>query len=236
MNIDNEGLLYYDESDKGKEILFKNDAKKRIPNDVSKFYQLLQNSDLIIKYSINNLDNEKVRYMLRRFLELKNKVQLTDLPTSYYVEDGIMHGTVIHYYQDAPSLDSIFRTHQLGELKKYYMHDDDNIHNLFMLLSDIISIIEELKDNEILYIDSNPGNFVLFNNQAKLIDFDPSYNRIRYGNDKHDIREVLKGIEELVFLANKRFGLYDLYVSRIKSFDAMRKHLVKVENKVRKRR
>jgi len=234
MNIDNNGIFYFDEHDKGEEIFFKKDVDKKNPLELSRFYKLLNNPEFIIKYATYNFDNEKIINMLRRFMELQKKVHLTDLPTSYYMEDGIMKGTVIPYYPDSENLYRIALTRNLLNLANYYYHDDDMLHNLFLLFSDMVDIIEELVDNNISYFDTNPSNFVFSNNQIKLIDFDPECDRIKYEVDKKSIRKILKEIDFLVFVVTKRFQLADLCEHYPRSFKGYRKHLVKIENKIRK--
>ncbi len=234
MNYDGNGIIYYNESHKGEEVLF-HDAPKRNKNEISsKFYELINHPELLIKYSLSNLDDEKVRYMLRRFIELEKKIKLTNLPTSYYQENNELKGIVIPYYKNGISLYTLMETHSLDELMKYYKHDDDYIHNFYLLLEDILDIIEELSDNNVYYFDTNPGNFVIKDNQVHLIDFDAKY--IKYEVDKKLFRKLLLNYDELVFLTNKRFELCDLCAYKPKNFEGMRKHLVKVENRVMKGR
>jgi hypothetical protein len=233
MKIDNNGIFYYDEHDKGKEIIFEKDFDKKKPEESSKFYKLLNNPELIIKYATYHFNDEKVMYMLKRFIELQKKVKLTDLPTSYYMEDGVIKGTVIPYYPDSPTLYNIALTRNLLNLANYYYHDDDMLHNLFLLFNDMVNVLEELVENNILYFDANPGNFVFSNNQIKLIDFDPECDRIKYEVDKKSIKKLLNEIDTAVFLVTKRFQVADLCVCYPKNFKSYRKHLIKVENRIR---
>ncbi|MBP5683830.1 MAG: hypothetical protein J6X02_01060 [Bacilli bacterium] len=234
MNIDKNGLIYYTQHDKGEEIIFEKDINKKNPDEISRFYKLNNHPELIIKYAIKNFDNEKVRYMLRTFMELQKRVYLTKLPTSYYMEDGIMKGTIIPYYDKGISLNTVSLTKKIDELMKYYYHDEDILHNLFILFSDIMDILEELVDNNVIYFDTNPGNFVLINNRIQLIDFDPEYDRIVYEVNKKNIVKMLIEFDRLVFLVTKRFGIADLCYYNPRNIQSYRKHLVKIENKIRK--
>ena len=99
-------------------------------------------------------------------------------------------------------------------------------------MSDILDIIEELKDNSIRYTDCNPGNLVLKNNQVHLIDFDPNY--VHFDFDKKNMRKLLESYDDLFFVLSKRFELIDMTAFYPKDFKAMRKRLTKVENKIMK--
>lgn len=232
MKIDNRGLVYFNEESKGKEIIFDKIPRKNGLSKPSAFYELIEDPRLLIKYSFEHLNDAKVYQMLRKFIELQSKIYNIDFPTCYYVEDNKLSGLIVPHYREAPSLFIISETHSLDELMKYYKHDDDLIHNLFLLLNDILNMMEILVENGICYQDSNSGNFVLFDNEVKLIDFD--YRFLSYDCNKENVLNVLDGIDKLVFLLNLRFGLIDLCYYRIRSFDKMRKHLIKVENRVRK--
>ncbi len=235
MNVDNSGLFYYDENSCGKEISFIKDNRKVNQYAVSRFYELLGNNEQIIKCPKFNFDSDKVRNMLEHFIVLAKKVKLTDLPTSYYMEKDKLKGTVIPYYKDAPSLYNIMDTNRLSTLMNYYKKDDDKIHNLFILFNDVLDIIEELKDNDIMYYDINPGNFVIQNNKIQLIDFDPELERIEYSINRKNFLILMQRVEYFVYFVIKGFNMDDMPVYRPRSFKSMRKRLIKEENKLRKR-
>ena len=225
-------LDYYDESKKGEELFFSDAPKKKSLNDKSRFFRVIEEPNKIIKYSITGLDVDKTVEMITRFRLVKRDITRTQLPDSLYLEDGLVKGTVIPYFENSPSLYNIVETHSLEELSKVYQHDDDEIRNLFIMFEAILNALEELKDHSILYYDSNPGNFVIHNNQVEIIDFD--HRCLRYEESKENIRKMLENFDELVFLVTKRLGLIDLPAFYPRNFKSMRKQLTKVENKIRK--
>ena len=226
------GLLCYDESDKGEEIILSEGPRKKTDSSKSQFFRVINDPNHIIKYSVTGLNVDATVKMLGHFQLVKNSVTMTDLPTSLYKEDGKITGIVIPYYENGQSLYNISETHSLEELSKYFKHDDDELHNLFILLSNILDILEELKDNDILYTDSNMGNFIFKDNKVHLIDFEPPY--VLHEQNKENIKKVLHWYDTLMFLLNRRFELIELCSYKPKDFEHMRKRLVKVENKVRK--
>jgi len=232
MNIDNNGLIYFDEISKGKEILFPIIQNKKEKNSKSTFYELLKFENYLIKCT-PTLDKAKVFTMLRLFNELKEKITLTDLPIGYYQENKTFKGTIVPYYTNSISLYQITKNYDLINLNNYYLHDDDIIHNLYLLFYDILDILEELQNNGISYLDSNPSNIILKDNQVKLIDFEPQY--LKYGINKNNIKETLSRYDDLIFHTHLNFGLDNLAIYNSKDFKAMRKHLIKLENRIRKK-
>ncbi len=233
MKIDNLGIPYFNESDKGNELFFYSIRTSNKKATKSKFYELLALKEYLIKYSQINLNKEEYLTMLSIFKGMQSKITLTDFPIGYYEEQGSLKGTIIPYYKNSISLLEITENKTLKDLKKYYHHDNDKLHNLYLLLNDILNILEELQDNSIGYVDSNPTNFLIKENQIKLIDFDPKY--LLYESNNKNINAVLTRFDDLVYYLHLNFKIADLPIYKAKNFKTMRKHLVKLENKMRKR-
>ena len=233
MKFDSQGLPYFNISDKGKKIIFHTPNNKNKKTNKSSFYELLTLKDYLIKYSHTVLDKDTYFMMLKTFKDTQDKITLTNLPIGYYEEKDTLKGTIIPYYKDSISLAEITESKNLDNLSKYYFHDDDKLHNLYILLNNILDILEELQNNGICYIDSNPSNFLIKDNQIKLIDFDPKY--ILYGLNNKNINATLTRFDDLVFYLHLHFQLDNLAIYKAKNFKTMHKHLVKLENKMRKR-
>ena len=143
MMKDSNGLSYLTEENKGEEILFTKHPKKEGNNDNSLFYKVIGNEDLIIKYSLKEFNQLKLYEMLIKFQEIKDKIIGTDLPTSYYVENNELRGTIVPYYKNSISLYQSAKNQSLYTLQEYYKHDDDKIHNLYLLCFDILDKLEK---------------------------------------------------------------------------------------------
>ena len=234
MKIDDFGIPYFNESDKGKQIFHTLPKSRYKKTTNSYFYELLTLKDYIIKYSKKEIPKDEYLNMLKIFKDTKEKITLTDFPIGYYEEGNIFKGTIIPYYPNSISLLQTTENRTLADLKKHYYHDDDNLHNLYVLLNNILDILEELQNNGISYLDSNPSNFLIKDNKIKLIDFEPKY--LYYGLNNKNICATLLRFDDLVFFLHLNFKLDDLAIHQAKNFKAMRKHLVKLENKMRKKR
>lgn len=229
MKIDNNGFTYYDETSKGELVTFSNIDNIKINNN---FFHLLDNPNYIIKKS-DDLNLDRLMIMLDRFNKLKNVIKLTDFPLSYYMENNKIEGTVIPYYPDTIPLYTISKTRKISNLTPLYNHDEDCIRNVFCLYNDILDIFQELLDNGVFYYDSNSTNFVFSNNEVKLIDFDPK--RVLFDGIHKEYKTVIDGVYALINLMTERFFYYEEVLYFPRSIEGMRKHLVKLENKVRKK-
>ena len=229
MKIDNKGICYYDENDKGQEIFFNLGRNLKIK---SKFFEVINNPNIIIKCP-NEFNIEKELELLERFIKLKDIITKTELPTSYFKDNNIICGTGVPYYSDAPALFTLSVDKDKDLIRDYFMRDDDRIRNMFILYNLILDLMEELFENNICYFDSNSTNYVLKDNNVYLIDFD--YRRIKFDRNKADLYQVLIGLDDLFDKMNSRFFRFDEFPYFPRSFDGFRKHLVKIENKIRKR-
>lgn len=232
--IDNRKIQFYNEKSRGKEIVFSDNHKKKNPAAASLFYEFIPDDSLIIKYFQTEIDELKLYNMLERFIEKKDKIKNIDLPTAYYKEGNSIKGLIVPYYKNGISLYQLARTGDLSTLQKYYHHDDEVIHNLYILCQDILNKLEELVDNGILYYDSNLSNFIVVDNTIKIIDFDYKY--LEYNITKETLKTVLRGFEQLFYELNKKFKLEDLCIYYPKKFSDMQRHISKTETKIRKRK
>ncbi len=231
LKLDGFNLLYYDNP------IIKNyplHLEKNMLNSKAFFYQLPLSSDYIIKYQKKIMIYDEVKEFLLKVNKIKKHIKDIDFPIGYYQEENDIRGMIIPYYINSPSLYTISETKDINELSKYYYHDDDVVHNLFLLFLDILNLIEELCDYEIYYTDIHRGNFVIYENAVKLIDFDFKYIFYTRGQEDFYYKAILYDYEHLLFKLIKMFDLYELPIYTIKSIDKMKKHVLKVENKVRK--
>ena len=231
MKIDKNGLVYYDEKDKGNEVDFHLPKNFEIK---SKFFEVIDNPSVIIKQPLTDFNEDRELEMLIEFNKVHDDIKKTDLPVSYYKENNDIVGTVVPYYDKSISLYTLSkkRDSRLYQLMEVYKRDDDAIRNLFILYREIIDLMEELYNYGICYYDSNSTNYVIKDNNVHLIDFDPKH--ISFETKRRNLYQVLIGIDDLIDRMNNRFVLYDEFPFLPHTFDGLRKHLIKIENKVRK--
>ena len=175
--LDKNNLWYIDAKDVELTRKTFGEVGKR-PEYKSSFYLIDGIDDYIIKDSTKYMKlfrKMKTLSMLKAFMKIEDNLPNVDFPVGYFANCGKVDGTVIPYYKDSISLRSFIWFSKFNELKKYYNKASDDIDNLICLLLDMLNIISGLYDNKVMYLDIHPGNFLLYNNDVKLIDFEPNY-------------------------------------------------------------
>ena len=89
--------------------------------------------------------------------------------------------------------------------------------NYIKLYLSSLSILYELYDNGVLYLDIHPKNFMIDeNNNINLIDF--VLDRIIFNNySKYDIEKFFKSFNSMIKKLNKNFGIEFLFENYIET-------------------
>ena len=197
LKYDKKGIGYLDEKDIEKRQLI---LEKR------SFYRVLRNSfysiegdtsDYIIKKLCEHslFQGLKIKKMLEGFLKIQNHLSNIDLPVGYYLENEEIWGTIVPYYMNSISIRELLRF-PVHDIMDYYYHDENNLRNLLSLYLDILLLLEEMYANNVSYLDIHQGNFVFYENQVKLIDFEPQF--IRFKTNSYYYRIILDGYLQLI--------------------------------------
>ena len=200
------------------------------------FYQIPGSNEYIVKYeNYNQISQEALFNMLERFERIKSNIKNIDFPIGYFKNQNNVKGTIIYYYQSGLSLKNVLANNEgLENLKKYYQHDDNMVHNLFLMLLDILDLIEEMYQNKVYYYDINCTNFILDKNAIKVIDFEPFRVGLKSDDDTFDdiIRNYILLCEEIF----KRYTLdYFKPVNIVNNFEDVKKYTKKIEMSNQKR-
>ena len=232
---DKNGLWYLDSRDiKTKEIYFPEVGKCNARKNT--FYLIEGMDNYIIKdsteypYFMNRFRNLS---LLKKLVEKQSDIPEIDFPFAYCKDYGILRGIVEVFYQEAISLnDLLFSTKyndsslsQLELIKKYYDHDSNNIDNVIMLLLKILELISKMYYHSIFYTDIKAGNFLLFNNDVKVIDFEPGLVHFKDRNDWY-LNFILINFAILVETVLKRCGFKDVFFSPGEDFYETEKRIL----------
>ena len=174
LRLDERNLWYLDDRDIHKKLItFEHERYNFIPR--SKFYTIDEIDDYLIKIDdqVVLFHDERTKYMLAQFGNIRTKIKNVDLPIGYYQERGRTKGQVIPYYQNGVSIRNFLRFYS-KKLETLYCHDDNKIRNVLKLYMDILDLIWEMYDNNLIYMDVHEGNFIIYQNGIKVIDFEPS--------------------------------------------------------------
>ena len=198
-----------------------------------KFYYIDGIEDYVIKDTSKLpllFNGTRTKMILKNFQINQDKFNDVDFPVAYFVDKTKIVGTVVPFYKGAKSIKELTNLYSFSDLKKYYNHEDDEEENLIEMCLDILKIIKHLYDEDIVYRDISSGNFVVYNNDVKIIDFEPEYvHFIKNKKKYHDI--LLSNYNILVNYILRHYKFNDLeYYNPGENFyeaEVRVKHLIK---------
>lgn len=242
MSFDKKGIGYIDISE-GKFSLIKKEFEVReinprtgLPYELKKdFYYLPSTNKYLLKVNKNLFKNDKKNYKLvEKLVEIQPKINSIELPIGYVKNEKNVVGQIIPYYANSKSLKNIAFDRDLYNLQKYICLDDDILHNLFMIYLDILDKLEELYDNGVLYLDVHGGNFVIENNEIKVIDFDKKF--IDFSLIRYNVSVLFLNYFVMINNINRMFGINIKieFPFNYKSFALARQKVKNYENQIRK--
>ena len=157
----NSGIIEYAYNGKIRNIGYlKNNATKRVEiyqdkKDLTQGYRIYKDYN-IVKHE-PYLHQDDLGLIKNLHIYGKN-VQKTTFPYGVVTLDKAVIGQIIPYYDNSVSLLKMLSNSSL------------NVYTWFLKAYEII---QELYDNDIIYIDIHGNNFLVLNNELKIIDFEP---------------------------------------------------------------
>ena len=236
LNRDKDGLLYYRDDNILTKPQLALDKRANIENRYfhNGFYPIPSTDEYIIKFCytcFTRKEIKEIKYMLDNLVNKQKNVSNVDFPIAYFALRKKLYGLIVKYYKDGIACANVFESHCIETLGKYYYHNEDSIHNLFMLYDELLNIVYEMFENGIYYTDLNLGNIVINDNKLKVIDFDPRY--VFFNQKDERLRNVLDGYYlfidsslNILKLGNNSDEYYN--------FEETKKYLKKLENKIRR--
>ncbi len=196
---------------------------------------LYSNDEYIIKNCITiftRKEIKEIKEMLRELIARQSLVPDVKFPIGYYQDRKKLSGLVVKFYKKAMSLCDILDNPDLENFEKYYKHDDDNIHNVFLMLEDILGLVYEMFESGISYKGIFADNVLLHQNNVRLIDFKPSY--VSFKTNDEELEKIMYVYNRLVDLVLRKFGLAEGIDEKLERFEDSKTYMIKLENKVRK--
>ena len=192
LKLDKKGIPYLDSKDVTiEEIAFKRYARPYQRTQYEKeFFKIEGIDDYIIKdttlYPLFFNHNSNLK-LIGKLIEKQELIEEVDFPIAYFKGLFGIRGAVIPYYEDGKSIRELMNIYRFEELKKFYNHESNDIDNLISMFLDILYLLIIMYNKGVCYTDANTGNFVVYKNIMKVLDFEP---RDIYFSDKY--RRYLK--------------------------------------------
>ncbi len=244
---DNEGLLYTDNNTNMVKRYLSIDKRNRNEYYASDFYSIPGTNDYIIKRPISLLNKTtrlEYKNMLVKLLEKQPLITKTEFPVGYYREKKKLEGLIVRYYAHdlfCTSLDLIKEkpefnrtSNKVSLVRQYYDHDNDDLHNFFLIFSELLEALEEMFINGIYYFDVNPGNIILYHNGVRIIDFNPS--RIWFDHEDVSLKAIMDRYIELLNIMVYDYELCDFIDEKANNFHeakSLTKHIEELSRRNR---
>lgn len=140
-----------------------------------KFYKI-KNKNILLK--INTLPTKDEEKLVNELIKRQSLITKIDFPIGKVYKNNKYIGQILKYYNNSITIREMLKKYNLEEINKIYTKSENKIDNLFYLLQEILSILEEANNHNITLCDIHSKNILIQNNKIKLIDFDPKYTHI----------------------------------------------------------
>ena len=231
---DKDGLYYLDNHEILTPFVFNELVKAYTPR--RQFYKIDGTDDYVIKDSTMRpmwFNGIKQKSLLLDLKEKQPDFDNIEFPIGYYLNNEKIKGTIIPYYPDSMSLRRILNTYDNKQINDYYLHSEDELDNLIILCLDILNMISSMYKDDIAYVDIHSGNFLFYNNEVKLIDFEPGYVFVTTKKYKH-YQDILRNYGFLISAVLRKFGYRDFYYTPGDSFSEAEDRVLSLKKQLKR--
>ena len=237
IKTDKDGLFYIDSKEIRERLPLHLDTREPLYEKYypHSFYKITSTRDYLIKYCITVFTRKEIKELKNMLDIMKMKrgyIKKTDFPIGYFKDGRRLSGLIVPSYIGGLSFDHILEDHDFEELKDYYLHDEDDLHNLFLVLEDVIDAVYEMFENNIYFSHFYSDDIMLYNNEVKMIDF--NHHTVFFNDKDKRFESAIKCIMRILNEMLENFNLSEKVNENIQSFEEAKKFTKKIENKVRK--
>ena len=169
------------------------------------------------KYAEYKFNGENDEILISKLQDRQSNIKLTKFPTGVLTRENSIFGQEIPFYDDYKTL-------------YHFRENIANVSHLVAIYNKCLQIIEELCQNGVYYTDIHPKNFMVNNNDVKLIDFE--YCQIKFDDSSYN-NLIFERITFMFNLINSLLGSDVRYNCPVnfeeayENLDVMKKRLLK---------
>lgn len=169
------------------------------------------------RFNEYKFNGDRDEILISKLQERQAKIKLTEFPTGVLTREGYIFGQEMPFYENYETLFN-------------FKDNIDSISQLVEIYKKCLKILEELCKNDIYYTDVHSRNFMVNNDDIKLIDFE--YSRVKF-DDPSYIDVVFYRVTKMFDLINSLLDSnvkYDCPVNfeqAYENLDIMKKRLLK---------
>lgn len=208
------------QTDREVNAFFKNDSMEFDTDGFYIYKSLYDNKKALRVYkrfAEYKFNGEKDEILISKLQEKQNNIKLTEFPTGVLTRENYIFGQEIPFYEDYETL--------------YNFRDNiESVTQLIEIYKKCLNILEELYKNDIYYTDVHSKNFMVNNEDIKLIDFE--FSQVKF-NDPSYLDLILNRVAHMFNLINSLLGSdikYDVpsnFTQAYENLDVMKKRLIK---------
>lgn len=202
--------------------------------EVRQFFEIEGMDNLIAKDSTEYplfFNHTRNLNLIKKLCEKQEEIPEVDFTVGYLKGIKMMKGIIVPYYKDSISVKGLATTHAFSDITNYYNHESNEIDNLFSILLDILNLLIVMYNKGVYYTDANSGNFVIYKNTIKVIDFEPEFVFFSDNSGKH-LAKMLKKYSDLVNAVFKRYGFNNLGLFPQDDFYKTEKKVLELRKKI----
>ena len=169
------------------------------------------------RFNEYQFNGERDEILISKLQEKQAKIKLTEFPTGVLTREGYIFGQEMPFYENYETLFN-------------FKDNIESVSQLVEIYKKCLKILEELYKNDIYYTDVHSKNFMVNNDDIKLIDFE--YGRVKF-DDPSYIDVVFYRVKNMFDFINSLLGSnvkYDCPVNfeeAYENLDVMKKRLLK---------
>lgn len=151
-----------------------------------------------------NFNGYKDDVLISKLQKRQSNIHLTKAPFGVVTLDGKIIGQIIYFFENYITLYefSMEKSREINYIKLYIK---------------MLTILKELYDNGILYLDIHAKNFMInSHNKINLIDFEHA-NVVFDDFSKHHIERFFQSFNNMIQILNKNLGIEELFENYIRT-------------------
>ncbi len=233
--LDSNNLWYLDMTNVNLTPVIFEKEQGRYPK--SSFWKIDNMEDYLIKNIKSSylfFNQVRTKKYLKLLQDKQDVLSNIDFPVGYSIDNNKLKGFIIPYYSNAISLENFINQYSYSDITKFYQHDGIIEQNIIAICLDILELIRNMYDKGILYFDIHSGNFLLYNNEIKIIDFDPRYMLFNSKKDEN-LRIMLSNYVVFVRSFLRKLGYKDVLLNYGEDFYETEKRVLGLQKRLERK-
>lgn len=195
------------------------DPSEDLNNDGVYIYQSYHNPNIGYRiyqeFADYNFNGYRDDFMIQNLQERQSYIKQSHFPTGVVTLDKKIIGQEMPYYPETITL--------------YEFFCKEKIKNPIVYYQKVLSILKEMTEYGIYYLDAHPKNFVIDKDKnIQVIDFDPHY--MRFDNIEME-KKILQNYKKMIYILSRKWNSeIKIEWKDFSDFEDIEENLIQIEN------